>query len=192
MGFRERINASLTDIRDRGQRLVQLNLELLTAELKAKGRQFGAAAGMFVGAALLALYAIGFTLATIAAVLDIWLPLWLSLLIVALALFLIILILVLVGRSKLRKAKTIAPERAVAEAKTTVDTMRTGVLDTAARVRPKKEPEPAGPASAGTSAPADAKPPASAATPAGPLAPPAAAPKPQADAPPAPTDEAKS
>jgi hypothetical protein len=124
VGIRERINASLTDIRDRGQRLVQLNLELLSAELKAKGQQYGGAVGMFVGAGLLALYALGFALATIAVALALVLPLWLSLLIVTLVLFLVIGILLLVGRSRLRKAKTPAPERAIAEAKATADTVR--------------------------------------------------------------------
>lgn len=140
MGIRERINASLTDIRARGQRLVQLNLELLAAELKAKGKKYGAAVGMFVGAALLSVYAIGFLLATIAVALALVLPLWLSMLIVTLVLFLVIAILLLVGRSQLRKAKSPAPERAIAEAKTTADAVKTSLSDTAQRVKPKPGP----------------------------------------------------
>ena len=77
MGIRERISASVIDIRERGQRLVQLNLELLRAELKAKGQKYGAAIGMFIGAAFLALYAIGFLLATIVVAIHLALPLWL-------------------------------------------------------------------------------------------------------------------
>ena len=53
MTLRERLTASVTDIRTRGQRLVQLNLELLTSELKAKGRKFGAAIALFAAAGLL-------------------------------------------------------------------------------------------------------------------------------------------
>jgi hypothetical protein len=137
MTLRERLTASVTDIRARGQRLVQLNLELLSAELKAKGRQFGAAIGLFIGAGVLALYAFGFALATIAVALAIFLPLWLSLLIVTLVLFLIVAIMVLVGRSRLRKASEQAPETALAEAKKTADLMRTNVSETAAGVRAK-------------------------------------------------------
>lgn len=140
MGIRERINASLTDVRTRGQRLVQLNIELLKAELKAKGQKYGAAAAMFVVAGLLALYALGFALATIVVAIHLALPLWLSLLIVTVALFLIITILLLAGRSSLRKAKSPAPERAIAEAKTTTGAFKAGLRDTAQRVKPKPGP----------------------------------------------------
>ena len=68
MGIRERISVSLTDIRASGQRLVQLNIELLKAELKSKGQKYGATIAMFVGAGFLALYAVGFALATIVVV----------------------------------------------------------------------------------------------------------------------------
>ena len=98
MTLRERLVASVADIRTRGQRLVQLNRELLAAELKEKGKKFGAAIALFAGAGLLSLYAIGFALTTIAVALALVLPLWLSLLIVTLALFLVVVILVLVGR----------------------------------------------------------------------------------------------
>jgi hypothetical protein len=40
----------VADIRTRAQRLAQLNLELLQAELKEKGKKFGAAMALFVGA----------------------------------------------------------------------------------------------------------------------------------------------
>lgn len=135
MGLRERLVASATDIRDRGQRLVQLNLELLTAELKQKGQKFGAAIGLFVGAALFALYAIGFALATIAVALALVLPLWLSLLIVTAVLFLLVMILVLVGRSQAQQLKKPAPEKAVAEAKKTADMVKTNVRQTVDGVR---------------------------------------------------------
>ena len=148
MTLRERLVASVADIRARGQRLVQLNFELLTAELKEKGRKFGTAIGLFLGAGLLALYAIGFALATIAVALALVLPLWLSLLIVTLALFLIVAILVLVGRDQLRKIGSPEPGAAITEAKATADLMKTNTRETATRVReravpsrPKREPE---------------------------------------------------
>ncbi len=103
MGLRERLVASAAEIRTRSQRLVELNVQLLTAELKKKGQVYGSAIGMLVGAGVLALYALGFALTTIAVVLHIWLALWLSLLIVTVVLLLIVLILALVGRSRLRE-----------------------------------------------------------------------------------------
>jgi membrane protein implicated in regulation of membrane protease activity len=165
MTLRERLVASVADIRTRGQRLVQLNLELLTAELKEKGKKFGAAIALFVGAGLLSLYAIGFALATIAVALALVLPLWLSLLIVTLALFLIVAILVLVGRDQLRKIGPSQPEVAIAEAKATGDLMKANARETATRVReratpsrvkpgPEALPSPAAPSPPGPDAPA--------------------------------------
>jgi membrane protein implicated in regulation of membrane protease activity len=140
MTLRERLAASVTDIRTRGQRLVQLNLELLTAELREKGRKFGAAIALFVGAGLLALYAIGFALATIATALALFLPWWLSLLIVTLVLFLVVAILALVGRDQMRKIGKPQPELAIAEARATADLMKTNARETAARVRARATP----------------------------------------------------
>jgi len=140
MTLRERIGASVADIRARGQRLVQLNLELLTAELREKGKKFGAAIGLFLAAGLLALYAIGFALTTVAVALSLVLPLWLALLIVTLVLFLIVAILVLVGRDQLRKIGAPGPETAITEAKATADLMKTNARETAARVRERAAP----------------------------------------------------
>ena len=140
MALRERLAASVADIRTRGQRLAQLNLELLRAELKEKGKKFGAAIALFASAGLLALYAIGFALTTIAVALALVLPLWLSLLIVTLVLFLIVAILALVGRDLMRKIGPSQPETAIAEARTTADLMKSNARETAARVRERAAP----------------------------------------------------
>jgi hypothetical protein len=155
MRVRERLVASVTDIRDRGQRLVQLNRELLSSELKAKGRRFGAAIALFVGAGVLALYALGFALATIAVALALVLPLWLSLLIVTAVLFLIVAIMVLVGRSKVQQAKTPARETALGEGRKTADLLKANVRQTAAGVRAKVAPRRTT-TSGGTASPAPA------------------------------------
>jgi uncharacterized membrane protein YqjE len=140
MTLRERITTSVKDIRDRGQRLVQLNLELLTSELKEKGRKFGAAIGLFVAAALFSLYALGFLLALIVVLIDLALPLWAAMLIVTAALFLLVAILVLVGRSQLRKIGDPKPEAAIAEAKATADMMKVNARGTVASVRERIRP----------------------------------------------------
>ena len=191
MGVRDRITASLTDIRTRSQKLVELNVELLKAELKKKAAEYGGAIGMLVAAGLLSLYALGFLLATIAVVLALWLPTWLALLIVTLVLFLVIAILILAGRSKLQKLQAAPPTQAPAEAKITVATIKDGASRTAKSLRPTKaakavEPDvaemPAGemPAAAMSESPA----PAGVVTPPQPVAAPAPA-APPADAPPA-------
>ena len=143
MTLRERLTASVTDIRARGQRLVQLNLELLTSELKAKGRKFGAAIGLFAAAGLLALYAIAFALATVAVLLALVLPLWAAMLIVTVALFALVAILVLVGRDQLRKIGDPQPTAAIAEAKATADLVKANARGTAAGVRARMRPRPA-------------------------------------------------
>ena len=87
MAVRERLTASVADIRTRAQRLLELNRELLTSEMKEKGRKAGGAAALIAGAGLVAVYAVGFALATIAVALALVLPSWLSLLIVTAVLF---------------------------------------------------------------------------------------------------------
>ena len=142
MGVRDRITASLTDIRARGQKLVELNVELLKAELKKKAQEYGGAIGMLVAAGLLSLYALGFLLATIAVALALFLPTWLALLIVTLVLFLIIAILILAGRSKLQKLQAAPPPQAPAEAKITIATVKDGAAKTAKSLRPTKKAAP--------------------------------------------------
>ncbi len=138
MGLRERLVASATEIRTRSQRLVELNVELLIAELKRKGQQYGTGVGLLVVAGVLALYALGFALTTITVALALVLPLWLALLIVTAVLAIIVLILALVGRGRLRRAKTPAPQRAIAEAKATVDTLKTNLQQTANELAPRR------------------------------------------------------
>ncbi|HEY5168016.1 MAG TPA: phage holin family protein [Thermoleophilia bacterium] len=142
MGVRERISASLTDIRTRGQKLVELNVELLKAELKKKAQEYGGAIGMLAAAGLLSLYALGFLLATIAVALALFLPTWLALLIVTLVLFLVIAILVLAARSKLQKLQAAPPPQAPAEAKITIATVKDGAAKTAKSLRPAKKAAP--------------------------------------------------
>lgn len=164
MTLRERLVASVTDIRTRGQRLAQLNRELLSSELKEKGRRFGAAIALFIGAGVLVLYALGFALATIAVVLALVLPLWLSLLIVTLVLFALVAVMVLVGRSQVENASKQAPVTALAEARTTTDLMKTNVRATTAGLRAKVAPKRAT-TNGGTTSPAPAPVPAPTAAP---------------------------
>jgi uncharacterized membrane protein YqjE len=140
MTLRQRLVASVTDIRDRGRRLVELNLELLVAELKEKGRKFGAAIGLFVAAGLLALYGIGFALATVVVLIDLALPLWASMLIVTVVLFAVFAVLALVGRDQLRKIGSPQPEAAIEEAKATAEMVKSSARQTAEGVRARLRP----------------------------------------------------
>ncbi len=132
----DRISASVADVRTHVQRLIQLNVELFKAELAEKGRLYGVATGLFVAAAVLALYAVGFLLATIVVALDLVLPLWLALLIVTAALFVIVAILVSVGRRRLDRAKAQSPQ-AMSVAQQTARQLRENLGETAASASPR-------------------------------------------------------
>ncbi len=136
MNVRERITAPLMELRASAEELVRLNVELLAAELKAKGARYAGALALLVGAGVLALYALGFALTTIAVALSLILPLWLSLLIVTVLLALVVLVLVLAGRAQFRKAGAPVPEMAVAEAQATVQMVKSQVGQSAGAVGP--------------------------------------------------------
>jgi len=133
----ERLVASVTDIRDRGQRLARLNAELFKSELKQKGGKAGAAAGLFAAAGVVAVYAVGFALATVAVALALVLPLWAALLIVTAALILLAVILGLVGRSLARQMEKPAPQEAQAEAKKTADLLKSHLREAKSGMRAK-------------------------------------------------------
>jgi hypothetical protein len=99
--------------------LTQLERELARAELKRKGATGSAGVGLAVAAGLLALYAIGFGLAAIAAALALAVDWWLSLLIVFLGLVLIVAGLLLLARTLIRKSQPLKPEGALEEARLT-------------------------------------------------------------------------
>lgn len=127
MGPRARIAASLADLRVSGQRLARLNLDLLAAELKQKGSRYALALGLFVAAAVVAGYAVGFAAATITAALALVVPLWLALLIVTTALALLVALLALLGRGCLVRAGSPVPERTLAETRATLQAVRAQV-----------------------------------------------------------------
>lgn len=103
--------------------LARLQRELATAELQRKGGTLGAGAAAGVAAAVLGLYALGFGLAAVAAVLAIFLDAWLALLIVFLGLVLLAAVLALVARNLVRAGTPLKPEQALAEAQRTKEVL---------------------------------------------------------------------
>jgi hypothetical protein len=127
MNVKERLGASIGEVRDRGKRVAQLTLELAAAELKRKAAQFGAAFGLFVVAALFGFFFLAFLLAAVAAALALVLPAWAALLITAGLSLALGGVLVLVGVGLVRTAKTPLPTQAVDEARADVETFRQGL-----------------------------------------------------------------
>jgi len=90
--------AAAKQVAEHASTLAKLRLELVRLEAKNKV----VAVGLGIGAAVVALYAVGFLFATIAVTLATVLDAWLALLLVTLGLFTIVAILVLVARGKLK------------------------------------------------------------------------------------------
>ena len=118
------VGAAAKEVAEHASTLARLELELAGLEMKRKAGALGAGVGLGVGAALLALYGVGFLLATAAAALATFLATWLALLIVALVLLAVTGILAAAARSQLRRATPPLPEQAIAEARRTTEAIK--------------------------------------------------------------------
>jgi len=104
--------------------LMRLQRELARAELERKGATLGAGAALAIAAGILMLYAVGFGLAAVAALLALILDWWLALLIVFLVLVVLVAGLLLASRSLLRAGTPLKPEQAMEEARLTKEILR--------------------------------------------------------------------
>jgi|SoiMethySBSTD1v2_1073268.scaffolds.fasta_scaffold1998388_2 putative superfamily III holin-X len=111
-------------VADHAKALAGLEVELAAAEMKRKAAALGVGLGLIAGGALLAVYAVGFLLATVAAALALALDLWLSLLIVGLVLALVTALLVWLGIRSVQKATPPLPEQAITEARLTQEAIK--------------------------------------------------------------------
>ena len=113
-------------VSERASSLVRLEIALALAELKRKLSLLGVGIGLLVGAALLALYGLGFGFATVASALANVLPMWAALLIVTGGLFLVAAVLGMLGYSRVQKGVPPAPAQAIEEAKLTTEALKNG------------------------------------------------------------------
>lgn len=118
------LGATAKEVAEHASSLVRLELELAQLELKRKATNLGIGIGLTIGAAVFALYAVGFLFATIAAGLATAMSTWLALLIVTLGLVVIAAILGLVGVWRIQKGTPPVPEQAIREAKLTTEALR--------------------------------------------------------------------
>jgi protein-S-isoprenylcysteine O-methyltransferase Ste14 len=112
------------DVAEHASALARLELELAQLELKQKIAALGFGAVLAGGAAVVALYAVGWLFATITAALATTLDLWLSLLIVTIVLFLVVGLLGLLARSRFKKGSPPVPTQAIAEARQTTEALK--------------------------------------------------------------------
>jgi uncharacterized membrane protein YqjE len=97
--------------------LVRQELELAKAEMTEKGKQAGIGAGMFGGAGVFGLLALGALTACVIAALATAMDVWLAALIVAVVWAAVAGVLALAGRNKTREAAPAAPEQAIESTK---------------------------------------------------------------------------
>src|SRR3954454_20954692 len=111
------MNELLKQLSEQNTRLVHLEIELAKVELREKGKKTGISAGMFSGAGVFGLYAVGALSATIILALATFLPGWVAALIVTVIYGAIAGVLALRGKSKVNQAGPPLPEQADATTK---------------------------------------------------------------------------
>jgi uncharacterized membrane protein YqjE len=124
--LRERPTSELLrQLSDQTTALVRQEIELAKLEFREKGKKAGIGAGMFGGAGLFGLYAVGALTATIILALATFLPGWVSALIVTVVYGAIAGILALRGKSQVREATPPMPQQAVETTKEDVRWVKT-------------------------------------------------------------------
>jgi uncharacterized membrane protein YqjE len=115
----------LKELSNQTTTLVRQELELAKAEMAEKGKQAGLGAGMFGGAGLVGLLALGALTTCLIAALATGVDLWLAALIVALVYAAIAGVLALAGKKKAQEATPAAPEQAIESTKEDVQWAKT-------------------------------------------------------------------
>jgi len=118
------VGAAAKQVAEHASSLARLELELAAVELKRKASLLGVGIGLGAGAALMALYGLGFLLATITAALAIVLDTWLALLLVTLVLFSLAFALGVLALGRIKRGSPPVPEQAIQEAKLTTEALK--------------------------------------------------------------------
>ena len=105
--------------------LVREEIALAKAEMTQKGKHAGIGAGMLSGAAVLALAAVGGSMAFLMLVLDSWMPGWLAALIVTIAYAAAAALLALGGKERISHATPPAPTQTIESVKEDVQWAKT-------------------------------------------------------------------
>jgi Putative Actinobacterial Holin-X, holin superfamily III len=123
-GRPKKLGAAAKQVSEHAKALVGLEVELASLELKQKLASLGLGIGLLVAAAVVGLYVLGFTFATITAGLATFLPTWLALLIVTLFLLIVAALLAAIGIKRVQRGTPPVPEQAIEEAKRTSEALR--------------------------------------------------------------------
>ncbi len=112
------------EVVDRARSIVRLEVELALLEIRRKLVRIAVGIGLGAGAVVVALFAVGFLAAGVAAAVALALPVWASLLIVGGALLVSAIVLVLLAWTSIREGSPPVPEEAIEEARRTTETLR--------------------------------------------------------------------
>ena len=118
------LGAAAKGIAEHASALARLELELAQLEIKKSVSALGLGAVLAGGALVVALYAVGFLFATIAAGLATAMALWLSLLIVTGFLVIVVGILGLLAARSFKRGGPPVPKEAIAEAQKTSEVFK--------------------------------------------------------------------
>lgn len=115
----------LQRLSDQSTTLIRQEIALAKAELSAKGKRAGLGAGMFGGAGVFGLYAVGALTACVILALSTAMTGWLAALIVTVAYGVIAGALALIGRRKVQQATPPVPEQTIESVKEDVEWTKT-------------------------------------------------------------------
>jgi Putative Actinobacterial Holin-X, holin superfamily III len=118
------LGAAVQEVAERTTTVTRLEVELATLELRHNAAALGEGAALVAAAALLALFALGFFFAGVAAALATFMPTWAALLVMAGMLLLVGAGVGVAGRVVLRRGVPPVPEQAIAEAQLTTTALR--------------------------------------------------------------------
>ena len=118
------LGGAAKEVAEHASALVRLELELAKLEVGRKVGALGVGIALGIGAAVVAVYALGFLFATIAAGLATFLPTWLALLFVTLILLLAAGLLGMLAMSRIKKGSPPMPEQAIEEARLTSEALK--------------------------------------------------------------------
>ncbi len=118
------VGGLVSDMSAQVSRLVRAELQLAQADLQQKGKKAGAGAGLFGGAAVLGLYALGCFITAAILALALVIAGWLAALLVGVVLVVVAAIAALVGRRQVKEAVPPVPTEAVAGLKKDAQALR--------------------------------------------------------------------
>jgi uncharacterized membrane protein YqjE len=104
--------------------LVQGEIALLKSEIMAKLKILGVGVGLLLGAVILLFFFLGVLLTAIVLTISIWLPGWLSALIVAFVLLVVLAILAWIGIREVKKAMPPVPEKTIASVQRDINAIK--------------------------------------------------------------------